>query len=300
MKKILVIGAAGLVALLIIYYFFIANPVLSQVGSITITKNDSKFRNKVIQAQDPNEKRDIGLHQLTEAALNAEILRRNGHVINRDVLVKEAERIEKTTLMPEKLREIKKIFGNDYESYLNDYVLPVYANRVIYFEFFLHDQKIQYASLFKAHEILKEILSSGGNMDSVEKKHGLKSAKAWFSVQFGRQWIKEKNKELDETSYGMQNGMSEAPAPVRNALQSNLQNNSASQKMVTDIFSKLKPGQVFDQPIDAHETWEIVKLLKKEKNRYMIQVLTLPKEDFESWYQKEKESVRQQNVSTAR
>lgn len=282
-KKIVIIGV--LASALGIYLFKKSSQqVALKVGTWTFTEQEIEYRNKIIFYLESGDNRKLGRHQLREAALNAAVLMQNGHNITRETLLKEAARIDQTTLAPEKLQGVKNIFGDDYESYLKVYVMPVYANRVIYFDFFLRDQNVQKESLAKANLFLQNALSQGGDLKNVAEKNGLRSILAHFSLSDGLQ------KFEDERSDGPESQSSGAPAVVQQAMQKNeklsLSDNS---RWVDQIFKKLKPGQVFNQVIDVHEGWQVVKLIKQvSQDKYLIEVVDLPKEDFNSWFEREK------------
>ena len=116
---------------------------LAQVGNHTITAHDADYRNQVISFYYPEEKRQLGLDQLIRAYRTAEILANNGHAITPEVIENEVKRIDTQTRDPAGLAKIKAIFGEDQAAYRKIFVVPVYAERMIYFSFFLYHPEIQ-------------------------------------------------------------------------------------------------------------------------------------------------------------
>src|SRR5690349_1734016 len=96
-----------LVVILLLLQVGCTGGLIAEVGSFKISKKDVEFRNQVIQIYYPNETRKLGRDQLVNAYITAQILINNGHALDKAVLVKERERIDKTTLMPEMLNRIK-------------------------------------------------------------------------------------------------------------------------------------------------------------------------------------------------
>lgn len=55
------------------------------------------------------------------------------------------------------------------------------------------------------------------------------------------------------------------------------------------MLSTLKPNQVFSQVIDAKDNWEVIKLIKKlPAEKFLVEAVALPKEEFDPWFEKEK------------
>src|SRR5438034_1037010 len=75
--------------------------VVAEIGSFTLNERDVAYRNRLIQLEYPGEARDLGLKQLVEAYVYAEILRVHGVTIDEKGLEREEERIRTRTQIPE-------------------------------------------------------------------------------------------------------------------------------------------------------------------------------------------------------
>jgi len=135
--------------------------IVAKVGRFEISRSDVEYRNQVIRFYYPGEKRDLGLDQLIEAFTLASILELNGVEISDAVLEGENERIKKNSKMPDALVNLMRIFGPNHEAWLHDFVLPTFAQRVIYFDFFLHHPAIHAESRAVAETLLKKSLKLG-------------------------------------------------------------------------------------------------------------------------------------------
>src|SRR5206468_2170285 len=114
----------------------------------------------------------VATYQLMRAYLGAEILAKYDRPVTASVLESEAQRIEKTTLMPEKLKELRGLFDSR-EDWLRLYVLPVYVNRVIYFDFFMHHPAFHFEPRNKLEDFKRELEKSHAKMEVLAKQRQL-------------------------------------------------------------------------------------------------------------------------------
>ncbi len=146
---------------------------IAKVGGLTISQSEVKRRDDITRLYYPQEKRSLGEEQLTRAFAYAAILERHKQPITSEDLRKEASRIEQTSLMPDKLAQIKALFNGDEAMYLKVYILPTLVERLLYYEVFLHDPKIQQESLKPASDFLRTVLSKPQKFKQIAKAAGL-------------------------------------------------------------------------------------------------------------------------------
>lgn len=267
--------------------------VVAKVGAYEITKQDVEYRNKVLKFYYPEETRNLGQELLTKSFVMAEILNRHGRPTDKAVLEKESERIDKATMMPEGLAQIKAIFGEDREGYLKVFVLPVYAERIIYFDFFLHDPEIQKETLAKAEAFRAKAAQDPKQFESLAKAAGLKVATFTVSKMGGLQWIDDE-KRKDE----------EGPTPPAASVPPDLQKkmaqsqeqaaNEEGTRFVEELIQPIKPKQMISKVIDRHETWMVFFYEgpdKKKPQWHILKGVGFPKANYSKWLEEEKAKI---------
>lgn len=282
-------GHSKLVVLATCLSFFACtrSKVVAKIGDREISSRDVEYRDKVIRFYYPQETRSLGLKQLTEAYIGAQILANYGRPITEKVLDDEVARIDKNTKMPAALEEVKAIFGKDTEAYRKIYVLPVYVNRVIRFELFSGDKRIQGESLRRAKEFVSRALA--GNF----RKEGEASGGKFVEFEVSRDEITWKGE-----------GASVKPPPGPGDLPGKLlEDRKAAEAAeaslwVDQIVKTLKPGSVYSDVIDKGEKWlavRYVKPVKGKKDRYALEGVFFPKENYSAWLEKERAKVTVQS-----
>ena len=270
------------------------SPTLSQVGAYSITQKDVDYREQILRLSYPQYSGDLkkaALNQLVQSLTFAEILKNNGQSITDETLKKEADRIDKTTLMPEALGRIKKIFDGDQTSYYKDYILPVYSERVIYFEFFLHDKKVQAESLEKVESFLRSVLSSH---QASQVYRGHEVIRFTVSLARGIEW--EEDKKSRRHSTPSSTATAETPKEIQDKFDQNqkAQVSEEGKRWISEIILKLKPGETHSKVIDQQSQWWVVRYMRKKPkfhDTYEMEAAVFPKADYEKWLKAEKDRV---------
>lgn len=289
------------ICLLVFTYKKLKNPVWAEVGDYKITKEEAQYRDRVIRIYYPQDTRRLGLQQLIGSYIHAQILKNNGAEITEETLIKEEARIDKQTLVPETLSKIKGIFGPDIKSYRRVFILPTYADRVIYFEFFLRDPKVHGKLLTNAEDFLKAAKEKPEEMRSmaeaklypithftVSQKEGLQAEKT----------EKDKKKEKDDPMHaGQQQQGSKAPPELdaRFRAQMEEQREEEAKKWINDILKPLKQGEVYGKLVDQSQQWYVVRNLgpvPKKKDTYQFDAVIFPKADYGEWSEAETKKVK--------
>lgn len=274
----------------------------AKVGDYAITVADAEYRDQVIRAYYP--KREIlsrgrrgkeGLNQLVRAMTSAEILNRYGVNITEEDLTKEEARIEKTTLLPDKLEEIQKIFEGDRDAYRRVFVLPAYAEREIYFGLFLRNPKIHSESLEAAGLFLKQALENKTPFRKLAASYELKAMLYSLSPEHGLKLERRKPlKNNKKISIPMER--SDPPEGVKSSLEDSrkqVESNEA-RRWTEEVISHLRPGQVFDKVVDMRLHWGIVHYLGPSRSRpgiHDLEIVFIPKRDYEEWLKEEKAKI---------
>jgi hypothetical protein len=259
------------------------NPVVAEVGSLQIHRQDVNQRNQVIHFYFPQETREMGLEQLVSAYTTAQVLINNGQVISVQTLEDEAQRIDQNSLMPDKLQQIKAIFAKDHLAYLRVYVLPTYAERIIYYGFFLNNAQIQAHSLKQAQEFLHRVEGDQTKFAEIAADHHYPTQGVTLSRQTGLQF--GVGDESPPTS--------DVPSEIQNKLKK--EQLIETERWRHEIIATTHPGHLYNKVIDHGEAWMIVRYLGvsgPHHDQHKFMAAFLPKEDFNTWFTAERKKVR--------
>ena len=279
--------------------YFTANPKVATVGDYSIYKNDVACRDAVISVNYPDDKRKLGLFQLTQSYKYAQILKNFHQMITKDQITKEKKRIDQSTLMPEKLAEIKTACGGDGITYENAFVLPTLADRVIYYEFFLKNPTIHRDVLKEAQDWYNQIKNTPEQFERLAKKENHMVSLFTVSLARGLEWEQPKNEHSPTPAgHGLLDGSGKAiPIAIQKSLEKDQQNKTSreGEQWIAEIIAPLKPGQISPRVIDQGEVFLLVKYLKKsskEKNTFHMQANVFPKINFGTWLDAQMKLVR--------
>jgi hypothetical protein len=280
--------------------------VVLKVGDYAITEGDVLYRQKVVKYYYPDYKGDTkeaARSQLISSYTMAAVLKSNGFALDDSAVKKEAERIKATSLMPEKLAEIRAIFGDDEAGYFKVYVLPVLAERSIFFEYFTKANHLHEATRAIAEKNLRllagEKTSFKKALQSKKFQQNNPDLKAMRSFEFTVD-LKAGIKALgvDEDAEKISNSGSVKGSEIPGQLAAKLENEAdkaeseEGQRWLNEIIRPLKVGQVSPMVIDRGETWWIVRLAKKVSDqKYLLEGLAFPKMAYEPWLDAEKKKI---------
>ena len=243
--------------------------IIAEVGAYKITQKDINYRNKIIKLYDPKETRDLGLAQLTRAFSYAEILNSYGQSINEKMLLQEAIRIDKETQIPNFLLKIKSVFDDDHDAYLRIYVLPVLVERMIYYDFFVNNLSVHKESYNDAMKFLKLALKSTKAFHRLGQKQGL---------DFARFVVSEK------TGLRPMGAIPDVPPSDEQA-----------KRWITNVVSKLKPGEIFPEVVNTEEHWKAIRYVgpyQNKTNEHLLEAVLFKKISFDEWIKSEKLKIK--------
>lgn len=273
------------------------DPVVATVGDASISRSDVERRDAVIKVYAPEQKESVGLLQLKKAHLYRSILSRHGQAVTDDILRAEAKRIESSTLFPEKLAAIKNVFAGDELQYLRVYVMPVYVERVIYYDFFLKNESVQAEARKPVEEFLAATSKDPTNFEVLARGKELRVRNFKVSLNGGLEWeaLTPSADPVGESS--KRNHPQGSGAVIPKAVQDKLAGSVPSEegkRWIEELLRPLVPGAIIPKVIDMGESWLVVKYLGKDpsqKNTYLCQAVGFRKRDFSQWVEDEKKSI---------
>lgn len=233
------------------------------VGDISITDKDISLRKKVSEVYYPNSDKDyVALSQLINGYLSEEILKSLGHKIDDAILAAEAKRIDENTKAPEILKKIKAIYGSNKAAYIKTFIRIVYAERALYNEVFLKSREIHREEHQKAEEILSKAIKSPKLFKDIAKEKGLKTIRLKVSKEDGiAPYGEEAKPKLNTAGIGVEQA-----------------------ERLVNAVSTIKKGDVCPEVIEWLEGYQIIKYIKKEKDVYIIDSVSIPKRNYDDWF----------------
>ena len=273
---------------------------VQEVGSYPIYKSDVEYRTRVANIFYPNTSAKVAQDQLARAFTYAEILKNNGQSFDPPVLLKEEARIEQSTRDPEKLKQIKAVFGKDHDAYLKDFILPTYVERVIYFDFFVHNQNIHRASQQVAADFLAAATEHPENFLALVEKQKLKSARLWVSNEQGIQLERlagtrgaadQPTREIiDQSKHSAKQTAIEAKLKA----DANSAESLEVKKWIDELIKPTPTGHMVARIIEQQTHWLVLKNLGYDQKHkaYEIQAVAFSKANYEEWLTQERAKVR--------
>lgn len=272
---------------------------IKRVGSYTITQKDLDYRGRVSKIFYPEEQRlDVALLQLSNAFLIAEILKNNGHAIDDQVLLAEENRINSSTKDPATLTKIKEIFGKDHESYLKNFILPTYAERVVYYEFFLKNENLQEPTRQVAAQFFEKAKAEPGRFLEIAENEKLAHSVVEVSEKDGLVWG---GKRSHGKHAGLVNESPEAREQKKMteelAAQARDHSIQEAKRWIADLLMPTPKGQVVNHIIDDQERWLVLRNQGGDikKRVFRVDVVFFPKLSYSQWLETEKLKVKIEN-----
>lgn len=293
-KKIVFISLALLLFGTGIYFPFFYDRTVAEIGDYTITMKQVEYRDQIHHIFYPQDPKSYGKEQLVNAYIYAQILKNNGQEISERVLREEEMRIDQNTKAPETLKAIRDLFRGDDEAYRNVFVLPTYAERVIYFDFFTKNQKTQEKSLRLVQQFLSDVVKKQHAFEKVALAQNLNVRKFLISEDGAIDWQFGEKKQREQGPKLIDQSGKAAPADVQKQVQMELEGKSmlSVKSWVENVVSHMRAGDVFPEPVDNGEHWMVTRLLKKQGRGYIMEAAFIPKDSYENWLAEEKAKIK--------
>lgn len=280
-----------------LYLFFSQERVIATVGDYKITKTDKELRDQIQWIFYPKDPHSYGLDQLTNAFIYAQILKNNGHEVTEAILRAEDMRINQNTKAPEVLKKIRDLFKGNDELYQKVFVLPTYAERTIYYDFFNKNAKVQEPSLKVTREVLQKIETTKAPLEQIAQESNLNFRRFTLSKSEGLVWepVSEKmNRPNPKENSGIIDMSNQPPPEIKNHIDQEFKAKSLESALywIDNVLKNMKPGEVLQSPVDYEESWLVVKFVKVlKKDKFQMEAIFIPKVNYQQWLEMEKAKV---------
>ena len=240
--------------------------IVAKVGDIEITKKDLDYRAKVSEVYYPKSGQPyVALAQLIQSYLDESVLKAVGGKADDAAWEAEAKRVDENTKAPEVLKKIKDVYGLDHAGYIKTFIRPVYAERYLYNEIFLKSKDISKDQNEQAKKFLAEAIANPSQFEAIATKMSLKASKMKLNENTGIAPFEESKKVLSRPENPEPAGMEQA-------------------KFLIDKIDKLSPGSVYPEIIEWQEGFQMIMLVDKKDKDYIVETVSVPKRDYDSWF----------------
>ena len=281
-------------SLLIIFFLLLACKSevkkKAQVGNEIITTQDIEDQIKIFKVTDGYVDEESVLNGLINTAINITILKKYNFDLSDAAIEKEADRIEKNTKEPKKLKRIRELFSR--ERYKQFYVLPVLANREIYFGLYLKNHSIHLATFNQANEFLKLVQNKPKSL--VQKAFARLYPVSVLQVKNnGRiHWNPISNpKERDPEILDPPRPLNTAFGDVKKKV--SIEENEESRKWL-DEFKNIEHNQVYQKVIEYNSSWLVGRKIKgRNKNDQLtVEFAFITKRNYSDWMSEEISDIK--------
>jgi len=268
-----------------------SNPILFTVGRYSITAQDVELV-RALNALQPGMDTSYGaaLYQLRRTCVYRHIADSMGVPITDSLLMLEAKRIARNTLIPRRLDSIRQ-YCNDSLKYIRYFVLPQLAPRWLY-EQLMWNKEAHRTQRDSAQYVIQEWhrLKSITLFEKLSGK-GLQYLARKYHYSYIRYQL-DSSGEMKVLSVPVGSGRqpnvptaSRAPERIRWSMEEQMwqQQQSLARELTTRVLSHLQIGQLFPQPIELHDSFWVLQLIDHYRGRYYFDVLQIPKKDFFHW-----------------
>jgi hypothetical protein len=228
---------------------------------------------------------EVALAQLVQGYLSAEIMKQQGVDLDHATWLAEEQRIEQQTRDPATLAKLKFVYGKDHESYLYVGILPDFAQSRLY--------RLYRSSPALAEEARKTAASF---LDAAEKQP------AQFAALAKRNYGVEARTLKVDPKQGLQPyaapGEKKAPeAAAQSEQEARLRAQMTAEagdrdreaaRVLIERLGGLTPGAVYANTLEAPESFETVRLVKREADgSLVVEMAGFAKPDYGAWFWKE-------------
>jgi hypothetical protein len=282
----------GLTAFLF-YRAFYKERVIVTVGDYTITEKDKNLRDQVQRVFYPQDPNSYGKDQLVTAFTYAQILKNNGHEITEALLRAEEMRINQNTKAPEVLQKIRDLFKGDEEAYKKVFILPTYAERTIFYDFFNKSPKAHEQSLKNVQQVFQQLQTAQSSFPDVAQRLRLTYKTFTLSKEKGMEWEQDKQVGKDQPA-ALVDLTTQAPAEIQQHIAEHAESRSleSARYWIDNIIGHMKAGEVAQAPVDFEQAWLVVQYVKLiGKDKFLMGAIFIPKDNYENWLENERSKI---------
>lgn len=258
-------------------HYYLNERIVAMVGKHAIRIKHVRTKNAINQIYYPENHKDYGLDQLKRDYLPLAVLDNLGQSLTDDEVMNESHRIDRATLMPAKLQQIKDVFKGDNALYQQVYVAPLAARAKLRDRVFPTMAQLQKPIIEDAQKFLRDVQASGDLKKTAEqqKRHlvyiFVSSAKGLRMVANPSE-LDAKKKKNGEPNFIDQSPKSAEQIAIMNHLKQQESQMDSSQEQVTrnwlvNVVARTPIHHVYDSLMADNEGWYVMQRLQRPFNK---------------------------------
>lgn len=263
-------------------------PVIATVGSYAITEEALHFRMAQVDIYYPGSGvPEVALAQLVQGYLSAELLKREGAELDHDALLAEAQRIDRQTRDPERLAQIKAVYGENRDAFLRTGILPDFAQSRL-FAYFRKEARYSSEAKTTADAFLAKAQRNPEGYGELAEGMGASPRRFHVDPEEGMTPITETDGGVDD---GGAPGMIDASpkSPEEQRLRADMQRSATEQDLAAarSLLERLAPlteGQVYRNTLETPDSYQTARLISREGDGAIVEMAGFLKPDFGQWF----------------
>jgi hypothetical protein len=233
--------------------------IVASIGLIKITEQIIHYRLATESAYENTGLNKSGaLIMLINDALEMELAEKYKQQALPDEIKQLKQHADQTSKAPDILKKVKAVFGQDVQAYDIWYISPKIVNGKIR-DYFSANKSFNQAVLNQIKPAIK-FLRLGKEMKAAAKLYNLT-----YSVD----------------------SIPTKPLNINPEVKNSPDAGVSVENPIVKYISKLRVGETYPEIIDLSNLYMIIKLKKQNKDVYLIERISIPKPDFDTWFRKE-------------
>lgn len=257
--------------------------MVGRVGGYEITREQLALRQAHANVYYPGSGTpEVALAQLVQGYLAAELMQQQGVTLDRATWLAEEERIDKQTRDPAMLEKIKFVYAQDHENYLYVGILPDFAQSRI-FKLFRSSSSFAEEARMQAAAFLDEAERDPKSFAKLAEKRGLAVRRLRADPKTGLG--PERAERAHEAGIRDAAPKSEQEMALRAEFEARA--GARDVEAAQSLLLRLEPlaeGQVYANTLEAPESFEAVRLVKRDAGGAVVEMVSFAKPDFGRWF----------------
>jgi hypothetical protein len=259
----------------------ISSPQIATVGNFAINEDDFLARTKILSLDDTSQAQSNALYQLCMTYCFENIAQQYKYTLTDEMLLQESERIDSTSLLPEKIQQIKALC-KDEKQYRQVYLKADLYPRWVEYQFD-NNNALHYPKAEVANEVFTQALLN----DEVFEKDTFLTYPIytfWVTPNGIEPFIKQEEVPNNTMQYENTALKKSVIKKVEATLQTK-KNQMTNELLI--LLSELEEGQLHPRVIDTPKSFWILRHSGKYETKYKVKVINVPKLDFYIWLEQE-------------
>ncbi len=231
-----------------------------RVGEVVITSFDVERRGEVEALYGARPSREVAIVALVNESLEREVARSLGLLPTPEEIIDFRRHVEQTSKAPDLLQAIRDLFGPDSASFSRAFLEPrIIGAKLLQYQ--RYDTGAQQSARSRI-ETAYALIDRGSTFDEAAARTNAVAV-------------------LDTLEEKSGNG----------SVASRVDSATGAETAFHDLVDRLTPDVLYDQILETEYLYRIVRVFERTPSRTLVEVLTVPKEEYNVWLRRHAASV---------